>query len=142
MRKNYLNAHGFLLAGIVVTVIGVLIGGAFIFPNWQSHAELEANFSRYDSAEYTEYANCKSDSLIVVQTSGNSSCKYNIYQQKRGSSSLSYVTGSLTFPRNDEWNGKTYSLSSSWWKDVRFKVNKTNGTNVASKLVLSLGKED
>ncbi|MCR5305523.1 MAG: hypothetical protein K6E36_03380 [Oscillospiraceae bacterium] len=137
--KKTVKAYDLLtILGIVITVVI----GALVFPNWSSHEEFSLSFPKNVSEKISSYYSCRSDELMVVQTSGNSKCKYTIYSQTRGQGSYTTVKTGITFKHNDEWDGTTYSLSSSWWNDIRFKVKKTAETGTASELALSLGKKD
>lgn len=42
---------------------------------------------------------------------------------------------------NDDSEGIVYELTSCWWNDIRFKVNKKAGYSVASVLKFSLGQK-
>lgn len=123
--------------GIVVSVVA----GALMFPNWDSHAEIEMTFPKNTSEKISAYYEVNSDSLQMYQSAGNSSCRYNVYYQSR-TGSYSLITSGLTFDKNDEWNGITYSLKSCRYNDVRFKVTKTQQQAVKSEIVLSLGQAD
>ena len=137
--KKSIKAHDILaILGIVITIVI----GALAFPNWSSDEEFSMSFPVNSAEKISSYYACRADELMVVQDTGSSSCKYTIYSQTRGQSSYKTVKSGLTFKNNDEWDGTTYSLSSSWWNDIRFKVKKTAGTGTASKIVMSLGKKD
>ena len=126
----------------VALVIG--IGGALFgfisCVNWESHKAIPLEFPVNLSEKTSSYYAVNSDSLEVCQQKGKSSCRYTVYYAKRGGSFTKVAEG-LTFSSNDTMSYKPFSLSSTWWNDVRFKVKKTAGHNVASTLLLSLGKE-
>lgn len=129
--------------GLVLGIIGILVSGGFgllLFPNWESHADFEMTFAKNVSEKTSSYYAVNSDSLQLYQEEGNSSCRYSIYYKARNKSSYTAVVTGLTFPENDTWNEKTYSLKSCWWNDVQFKGRKTGGTTVKSTLVFSLGE--
>ncbi len=138
--KRTTKAHAFLtILGIALSVAGLVIG-ALIFPNWESHHDFELNFAKNISEKYSSYYDVDTDSLQMYQSEGNSKCKYSVYYQKRGASSWTSVVQKLTFAENDEWDGENYSLKSSWWCDIRFKEQKTEGQSVKSTLCFSLGQ--
>ncbi len=128
---------------ITLAIIGIVVSIAFgvvAFPNWESHAEFKLTFAKNVSEKVSSYQSVRSDELMVVQTSGNSSCKYSLYYQSRPQTSYTTITTGLKFSNNNEWDGDTYGLNSCWWNDVRFKAKKTAGTNVKSELAFSLGQ--
>ncbi len=129
-------------APVVLFILGTavtLVFGLAIFPNWESHQDFSMSFPKGSTLESSDYYACESDELIVVQTEGSSSAIYDIYMKKRGSTSTTTVATDLQFANNNEWNGEAYSLSSSWWSDIKFSVTKS-GTQKASELGLSLGR--
>ena len=69
-----------------LTIIGILISivvGGLAFINWSSHEEFSLSFPKNVAEKISSYYSCHSNDLIVFQSSGNSSCKYTIYTQKR-----------------------------------------------------------
>ena len=138
--KRTVKAHSFLaVLGVVLSVVGIVVGAA-VFPNWESHHDFELTFAKNVAEKYSSYYAVDADSLQMYQDEGNSKCRYSVYYQTRGASSWTTVVTKLTFDENGEWDGETYSLKSSCWNDVRFKVKKTAETSTKSTLCLSLGQ--
>lgn len=113
-----------------------------VFPNWDSHADIEVSFAKNTSEKITSYYSVNSESLRISQAKGNAKCKYTVYYQARNQSSYDMIARDISFSKNDEWNGVTYSLSKHWWNDIRFKVSKNAEISTASSLELSIGEEE
>lgn len=141
MLKKIKAYEFFTILGIIIGVAGIIAGG-WAFGNWESHNEFNMSFPKNTAEKISSYYALNSDSLAVAQHTGNSSCKYTIYHQKRNQNSYTKVAENLKFTSNDEFQHDPINLSSSWWNDIRFKVKKTAGTSVASELIMSLGKSN
>ena len=134
--KAFFDPITLAIIGIVISVVA----GVVAFPNWESHKEFTLTFAKNVPEKKSDYLSVNTDELMVVQTTGNSSCKYSLYYQSRVQSSYTTIKTGLSFAHNNEWDGETYSLSPCWWNDVRFKAKKTAGTGTKSELAFSLGR--
>lgn len=129
------------------TVLGVLgsiaigVVSTLVLPNWDSHAEIELFFPKNASEKISSYYEVNCDSLRLCQTEGDSGCRYTVQCQPRGGK-YETVVPKITFSENDEWGGETYTLESYFWRDIRFKVLKTENQGVKSEILLSLGKSN
>ena len=144
MKKHSENTRAYIIweiIGLVVAVAGVVVT-VIVFPNWNSHAEINVSFPKNTAEKITGYYFVNSESLRMAQTKGNEQCKYTVYYQSRNQSSYDMVVRNISFDENNVWNGTTYSLSKHWWNDIRFKINKNAGISTASTLELNVGLEE
>ncbi len=130
---------------IVLGIIGIVVGVAAWLGatyNWESHEEFTMTFPINIAAKLSSYYNIDGDlELLVVQSEGTSTCKYSIYSKQRYSSSYDAVVSGITFDENDYFDGDTYPINTTSFQDTMFKGKKTVGTNISSKLSLSVGIE-
>ncbi len=133
----------FLLSTVLSVLGSIAIGvvSTLVLPNWDSLAEIDLFFPKNASEKISSYYEVRSDSLKVYQTEGDSGCRYTIKCMPRGGSYTTIKTG-LRFYENNALDGEEYQLKSHWWRDIRFKVEKTDNLSVQSGIHLSLGKSN
>lgn len=136
--KRAIKANLFwAILGLVVTFGGFGLTAVY---NWSDCADVPFEFAKSDDKEDSGYytLNGKSE-LTSIQTEGNSNCKYKLSKRTRTDSTYKTIYSNECYEDNNTAYN-LYDVSFGAFADTKFRMNKTAGTSVKSKVIVYVEK--